>query len=144
MSTYLIDQLAPALAPHCNVKIIDYWVDDLAAELKQAKVFLYDSAEYWLNKGVSEGFGLPPLEAAACGCTVFTSINDALSDNFAPGINCQQINTAGIDYDMQRIKTAVKNWPIETDYSDPTQISELFEHASERNLKKLALHKYDI
>ena len=34
---------------------------------EDAAVVLYDSADYWRGRGVSEGFGLPPLEALACG-----------------------------------------------------------------------------
>jgi hypothetical protein len=46
-------------------------------------VVLYDSADYWRSVGVSEGFGLPPLEALACGCVVFSSLNHALADPLA-------------------------------------------------------------
>nr|WP_231599416.1 glycosyltransferase [Crocosphaera watsonii] len=41
----------------------------------RSKVYLYDSAEYWAQQRVSEGFGLQPMEALACGCQVFSSIN---------------------------------------------------------------------
>ena len=112
MSKYLLETLVPKLQQHCKVKLIDHWVDDLAAELKKAKVFLYDSAEYWAAKGVSEGFGLPPLEAAACGCIVFSSINDALSDYLTPGVNCSQLAVADVDYDVQRIRAAINNWQL--------------------------------
>lgn len=51
--------------------MIDSWVEDLATLFNQSKVYLYDSSEYWIQAGATEGFGLPPLEAMACGCTVF-------------------------------------------------------------------------
>ena len=86
-SQYLINQLVPALKPHCNLVLIDYWVDDLASLFNQTKIYLYDSTEYWVQSKASEGFGLPPLEAMACGCMVFSSLNDALSDYLDPSFN---------------------------------------------------------
>jgi len=48
------------------------------------QVYLYDSAEYWAQQRVSEGFGLQPMEALACGCQVFSSVNGGLSDYLDP------------------------------------------------------------
>jgi glycosyltransferase involved in cell wall biosynthesis len=47
----------------------------LAQLFNSSKIYLYDSAEYWVVKGLTEGLGLPPLEALACGCIVFSSVN---------------------------------------------------------------------
>lgn len=109
-SKYLIEELVPALNPHCNLTLIDYWVDDLASIFNQTKVYLYDSTEYWVQAKASEGFGLPPLEAMACGCTVFSSINDALSDYLDPSFNCHKLRVYSKEYDVQRILKAVENW----------------------------------
>ena len=109
-SKYLINQLVPALKPHCNLVLIDYWVDDLASIFNQAKVYLYDSTEYWVQSKASEGFGLPPLEAMACGCTIFSSLNDALSDYLDPGFNCHKLRVYSQEYDRERILLAVSNW----------------------------------
>jgi glycosyltransferase involved in cell wall biosynthesis len=46
---------------------------DLPALLSAAQVFVYPSLE--------EGFGLPPLEALACGTQVVTSNNSAMAEN---------------------------------------------------------------
>ena len=120
-SRYLLEELVPALQPHCSVVVLDYWVADLAEEFNKSKIYLYDSAEYWIQNGVSEGFGLPPLEALACGCTVFSSVNDALSDYLEPGFNCQKINTYSLDYDVKRILKAVADWkePDSIEQPDP-------------------------
>lgn len=102
-SEYLIHELIPALQKRCNVLVVDSYVDDLAGLFNRAKVYLYDSAEYWAQQGVSEGFGLQPMEAIACGCQVFSSVNGGLSDYLDPGFNCHKIAGYSKEYDVQRI-----------------------------------------
>ncbi|OKH27471.1 glycosyltransferase [Chroogloeocystis siderophila] len=102
-SYYLLQQLIPALKKQCNVVVVDSYVEDLARLFNCAKVYLYDSAEYWATQGVSEGFGLQPMEAMACGCQVFSSINGGLSDYLDPGFNCYKIAGYAQDYDIKRI-----------------------------------------
>ena len=107
-SSYLLKQLAPALQAQFNVYVLDHFVEDLPGLFNQAKIYLYDSAEYWAISGVTEGFGLPPLEAMACGCQVFSSVNHGLSDFLDPGFNCQKIGGYSLDYDLQRIQSALQ------------------------------------
>lgn len=116
-SQYLIDQLIPNLKNNCQLELVDYWVDDLAQLFNQSKIYLYDSAEYWIQSGFTEGFGLPPLEAIACGCRVFSSINDALSDYLDPSFNCDKLRVYSVEYDVKRILSAVNNWQNQ-DYSE--------------------------
>lgn len=108
-SQYLLTQLVPALENRCNVVLLDHFVDDLAGLFNRSKVYLYDTAEYWAQYKVTEGFGLPPMEAMACGCQVFSSVNGALADYLDPGFNCQNIGVHSTQYDAERILTAVKN-----------------------------------
>lgn len=112
-SHYLMQQLVPALQPHCRVQVVDTYVEDLPGLFNQAKVYLYDSAEYWALQGVSEGFGLQPLEAMACGCRVFSSVNGGLSDYLDPGFNGQKIAAYSLDYDLQRILQSLDLPPVE-------------------------------
>lgn len=107
-SSYLMNQLIPALQKQCNVLVVDAYVEDLAKLFNRAKVYLYDSAEYWALQGVSEGFGLQPLEAMACGCQVFSSINHGLSDYLDPGFNCYKIAGYSKEYDVRRILQVVE------------------------------------
>lgn len=107
-STYLLKTLVPALQPHCNVVCLDGFVDDLAGMFNRSQVYLYDSAEYWALSQVSEGFGLPPMEAMACGCQVFSSLNGALADYLDPGFNCHKIGIYSSAYDIERILLALK------------------------------------
>jgi hypothetical protein len=55
---------------------------------------------------VSEGFGLPPLEAMACGCVVFSSLNHALADQLDPGVLGHQIGCGSLANDVERIAAA--------------------------------------
>lgn len=109
-SSYL-QQLIPILRSRCRVKVLDGYVEDLAAMFNRSKVYLYDTAEYWQLSGVTEGFGLPPLEALACGCQIFSSVNHALADYLDPGFNCQKISCYSLQYDLQKILAAV-NSPV--------------------------------
>ena len=121
-SEYLLKQLVPALQPHCNVVLLDKFVDDLAGLFNRSKIYLYDTAEYWAQYKVTEGFGLPPMEAMACGCQVFSSVNGALADYLDPGFNCEAIGTYSTAYDVERILTALKTTQIQAlpdDFFDP-------------------------
>ena len=107
-SDYVLSQLVPALkARGLRVEVQDGWVDDLVGLFNSAKVYLYDSADHWRAAGVSEGFGLPPLEAMACGCVVFSSLNHALADTLTPGEIGHQIGCGSLEHDVNRIVNAV-------------------------------------
>lgn len=109
-SSYLLQQLVPALQSHCRVEVVQRFVEDLPGLFNQTKVYLYDSAEYWAIQGVTEGFGLQPLEAMACGCQVFSSVNHGLSDYLDPGFNSHKIGGYTLNYDLQRILAIVGHY----------------------------------
>ncbi|BAY08829.1 glycosyltransferase [Calothrix sp. NIES-2098] len=102
-SEYLMQILIPELHKKCNVFVVNSYVEDLPGLFNRAKIYLYDSAEYWAQAGVSEGFGLQPMEALACGCQVFSSVNGGLSDYLDPGFNCHKIAGYSKEFDIQRI-----------------------------------------
>ena len=107
-SAYVLQQLVPALrARGLRVEVQSGWVDDLVDLFNSATVVLYDSADYWRGRGVSEGFGLPPIEALACGCVVFSSLNHALADLLDPGLVGHQLGAGTLDADLERIAVAV-------------------------------------
>jgi glycosyltransferase involved in cell wall biosynthesis len=116
-SHYLLNELIPVLEAQCNVFVVRGFIDDFAALFNRAKVYLYDSAEYWALQGVSEGFGLQPLEAIACGCQVFSSLNGGLSDYLDPGFNCHKIAGYSVSYDLKRILSCVHTEPKPMDTS---------------------------
>ena len=109
-SEYLLRQLVPSLQKRCKVVLLDRYVEDLVGLFNRSKIYLYDSAEYWGRYRLTEGFGLPPMEALACGCQVFSSVNHALADYLDPGFNCQKISGYSTEYDTQRILKTVQNW----------------------------------
>jgi len=107
-SRYVLERLVPELRrAGLRVEVQSGWVDDLVDLFNSATVVLYDSADYWRGRGVSEGFGLPPLEALACGCVVFSSLNHALADSLDPGLVGHQIGCGTLAGDVQRIRAAV-------------------------------------
>ena len=108
-SSYVLNQLVPALrARGLSVEVQSGWVDDIVDLFNRSSVYLYDSAEYWRGKGLTEGFGLPPLEAMACGCVVFSSVNHALADTLMPGLTAHQLGCGNLDFDVKRIISAVE------------------------------------
>ena len=109
-SKYLLFELVPALrAKGLRVEIQSDWVEDIVHLFNDSKIFLYDSTEHWSAAGVTEGFGLPPLEAMACGCIVFSSLNHALSDILTPGEIGHQIGCGSLSNDVDRIIAALFN-----------------------------------
>jgi hypothetical protein len=129
-SAYVLDRLVPALRrAGLRVEVQSGWVEDLVALFNSATVVLYDSADYWRSRGVSEGFGLPPLEALACGCVVFSSLNHALADSLDPGLLGHQIGCGSLEADLERIAAAVADpaaWQ-----APPARLLPLLESCSE-------------
>lgn len=134
-SAYVLEQLVPALrARGLRVEVQDGWVDDLVGLFNSATVVLYDSADHWRCSGVSEGFGLPPVEALACGCVLFSSFNHALADTLDPGGLAHQIGAGTLAADVERITAAVADpsaW-----LPPPRQLEELLEELSEPRLRE--------
>ncbi|WP_016952444.1 glycosyltransferase [Anabaena sp. PCC 7108] len=151
-SEYLIKELIPALQQKCKVFVVDSYIEDLPGLFNRAKIYLYDSAEYWAQQGVSEGFGLQPMEALACGCQVFSSVNGGLSDYLDPGFNCYKIAGYSLEYDVQRILKSLTS-PITLTLSPEVlseyrtenilqrlpvilaEINEFFDHKSHNSVK---------
>ena len=92
-----------------RVEIQSEWVEDIVHLFNNSKLFLYDSTEHWSAAGLTEGFGLPPVEAMACGCIVFSSLNHALSDILTPGEIGHQIGCGSLSNDVDRISAAIRN-----------------------------------
>jgi hypothetical protein len=134
-SAYVLEQLVPALrARGLAVVVQDGWVDDLVDLFNSATVVLYDSADHWRCSGVSEGFGLPPIEALACGCVLFSSFNHALADTLDPGAMAHQIGAGTLAADVGRIVAAVADpaaW-----LPPPRQLEKLLVELSEPRLRE--------
>ncbi|BEV35534.1 glycosyltransferase family 1 protein [Synechococcus sp. M16CYN] len=108
-SPYVTNKLVPALRRFgLTVEVQSGWVEDLIDLFNKSTVYLYDSADYWRGRGITEGFGLPPLEALACGCVVFSSLNHALADHGDPCRGMHQIGCGRLGFDVQRISRAAQ------------------------------------
>jgi hypothetical protein len=144
-SAYVLKVLVPALRhAGLRVEVQRGWVDDLVDLFNSASVFLYDSADYWRGRGVSEGFGLPPIEALACGCVVFSSFNHALADTLDPGVLGHPIGSGTLAADVERIQAAVAQ--PEAWRADPDRLETLLRDGSEPALLerwRLALEAID-
>jgi hypothetical protein len=144
-SAYVLKVLVPALRhAGLRVEVQRGWVDDLVDLFNSASVFLYDSADYWRGRGVSEGFGLPPIEALACGCVVFSSFNHALADTLDPGVLGHPIGSGTLVADVERIQAAVAQ--PEAWRADPDRLETLLRDGSEPALLerwRLALEAID-
>jgi hypothetical protein len=134
-SAYVLQQLVPALrARGLRVEVQDGWVDDLVDLFNSATVVLYDSADHWRCSGVSEGFGLPPVEALACGCVLFSSFNHALADTLDPGVIAHQIGAGTLAADVERIAAAVVDPPAWL--PPPSRLEALLDALSEPRLRE--------
>jgi len=132
-SHYVLERLVPALRERgLRVELQEGWVDDLVELFRRSSVVLYDSADYWRGRGVSEGFGLPPLEALASGCVVFSSFNHALADSLDPGRVGHQIGCGSLAADLERITAAVAD-PLAWQ-ADPGSLAGLLHDCSEAEL----------
>lgn len=132
-SAYVLETLVPLLRRRgLRVYVQRGWVDDLVELFNRSRVVLYDSADYWRGRGVSEGFGLPPLEAMACRCVVFSSLNHALADFLDPGRLGHQIGCGTLESDLERISAAAADpqaWRAE-----PQRLASLLEACGEPEL----------
>tara|TARA_B100001964_G_scaffold123295_1_gene136685 strand:- start:3182 stop:4231 length:1050 start_codon:yes stop_codon:yes gene_type:complete len=134
-SNYVLKKLVPALEKQgLKVVIQSGWLDCLIDQFNSATVVIYDSSEYWRAVGVTEGFGLPPIEALACGCIVFSSLNHALADIIDPGLFGHQVGCGSLSFDVHRIVAAVANpqaWR-----PDPKRLTSVLEIHSELAFKQ--------
>ncbi|WP_416673174.1 glycosyltransferase [Egbenema bharatensis] len=133
-SDYLLKELIPALRSRCRVTVIDSFVEDLPGLFNRSRLYLYDSAQYWAEQGVTEGFGLQPMEALACGCQVFSSVNGGLADYLDPGFNCHKIAGYAQAYDVERILHVLQDCN-----NAPLPESFFAEHRTEKILSRLTV-----
>lgn len=71
---------------------------------------LYSNAEYFIYPSLYEGFGIPPLEAQACGCPVICS--DAASLPEVMGDSVLYFNPYNIDDIAEKLSQALTNEKI--------------------------------
>lgn len=104
---YVRHELVPALREHVEVEVLDRWMpqEEFLALLGRSCVYLY-----WMHRqvaGVFEGFGMQPLEAAACGAVPISNAYGGLGDYLEAPLNSLKIGTWNRDFDIAQIVDAV-------------------------------------
>jgi hypothetical protein len=137
-SSYIMNKLLPVLMNINNIKIkiIKDWIptrQEYIDILSSSKIYIYDSKEYWNSNNLTEGFGIPPVEALLNKCIVFSSLNHALSDILDPLNNCFQV-TGILHVDLKNIKYVIKNYTKVTNDFD-FDVSDMFS-------KKIFINKF--
>lgn len=119
---YCLNTLLPALSqadnPKLNIFKIEEWIEQerFAELLNRSKIFLYVTELHkagWGRRLPGEGFGLPALEALACGCKVGSNLLGGVTDFLLPEANCIKLQNGNTDFDVSQIQKAVKNFTEE-------------------------------
>ncbi|MEW6710517.1 MAG: glycosyltransferase family 1 protein, partial [Candidatus Riflebacteria bacterium] len=76
-------------------------------------VEFYNKASLFVYPSLSEGFGIPPLEAQACGCPVLVSKVTSLPE--ACGDSAIYCDPANVDDILKKIETILANPKIQRD-----------------------------
>ncbi len=85
-----------------RIYLLDFVPDKLLPEF-------YNSAELFVYPSLYEGFGLPPLEAMACGCPVITSNTSSLPEVVGDaGIMIDPNNVEELEKQIKRVLTNEK------------------------------------
>ena len=117
-NSYCLNHLLPALQKeNLNIEIIDEWIsqENFAALLNRTKVFLYATELHkagLFRRLPGEGFGLPALEALACGAIVGSNLLGGVTDFLTPGENCIKLQNGDLHSDVTSIRDAAHAFAV--------------------------------
>mgnify|MGYP001579182421 CR=1 FL=1 len=134
---YCLKQLLPVLKKqNLKIEIIDEWIPqpEFAKLLQRSKIFLYITELHkagFFRRLPGEGFGLPALEALACGAVVGSNLLGGVTDFLTPGENCIKLQNGDLNFDLAQIENAIKNFrvnegktkQIQTHYSSASSLT---------------------
>lgn len=115
---YCLEKLLPALQKESlRVEILDDWIpqEKFAELLNRTKIFLYITELHkagWGKRLPGEGFGLPALEAVACGAVVGSNLLGGVTDFLTPGENCLKLQNGNLGFDIAQIKHVIDNFTV--------------------------------
>lgn len=93
-----------------NSSILDSRIKFLGRISDQELIDLYQNADFFIFPSLYEGFGIPPLEAQACGCPV-------ISSNAASMPEVLQDSTLYFDpYNVDEIKKCIERIAVDEDF----------------------------
>ena len=118
LPAYIFEHLVPILEQHCQVSVITDFIsrDELFQRFNRTKVYLYAYAPQRTDAArtgwrLMEGFGMQPLEAMACGCTVFSNLRGGLADYIEPGVHGYRLECHSPAWDARQILQALQRYP---------------------------------
>lgn len=115
-NSYCLEKLLPALiSKKLRMEILEGWMPqkDFAEKLQRTKVFLYITAPHkagFFRRLPGEGFGLPALEAVACGAMVGSNLLGGVTDFLTPGENCLKLESGDLAFDVEQIINATETF----------------------------------
>lgn len=130
---YCLAQLLPKLqSTNYKLQTIRDWISrkKFAELLKRTKLFLYLTKSHKVGlfrKLPAEGFGLPALEAIACGALVGTNLLGGVTDFLTPGENCIKLQTGSPDFDIKQIKRALVDFSCNKETS--RKLTDTYSHS---------------
>ena len=135
MPSYVVETLVQMLEPHCRVHLLEDFVERSALYrlFNRTRVYVYAFAPQRADHSstgwrMMEGFGIQPLEASVCGCTIFTNLRGGLADYVDPWVHGYRLESHSPAWDVHQILQAVKNY---SDGPESTHQRHLIEHYSE-------------
>jgi glycosyltransferase involved in cell wall biosynthesis len=78
---------------------------------------IYNRSHIFVSTSWAEGFGLPALEAMACGCVVILTDAGGVNEYAAPGQNCLMYKPKNADELKEKILLAVNNLGLRNELS---------------------------
>lgn len=113
---YCLETLLPALQKEKHaINVLNDWIPqkEFAELLNRTKIFLYITAPHkagFFRKLPGEGFGLPALEAIACGALVGSNLLGGVTDFLTPGENCIKLDNGDLNFDLAQIREALEKF----------------------------------
>lgn len=142
---YCLEKLLPALQKeNLHMQILNEWIpqEKFADLLNRTKIFLYVTELHkagWGKRLPGEGFGLPALEALACGSIVGSNLLGGVTDFLTPGENCIKLQNGDLHFDVAQIRDAAHAFTVNEKAAREIAEKYSLHAASEKWVKTLSI-----